>query len=257
MKVFVLEKKDGNKVSCIKEIPADPKGIVIAVHGFESSRECETYKLLMRRMPAAGLGVVGIDLPGHGTHESAEELLRLAGALDSIAAAEDYAAEQFPGRPICYFGSSFGAYLLGLYLSTREHRGRKFFWRSAAVNMASLIVRKDPTEEEKKTLLKMKEQGYFDFSSGSGKPVRITEGLYHDFETTDLFEFFDVERYGKNRVVMAHGEKDRSVLLRYAQSFANQFDVPIHVFPGEGHSLDSDPGTPDKVADLALELFCS
>ena len=63
MENFNLTKADNNKVSCVKQIPDDPRGIVIAVHGFTSSKESPTVRLLLEKMPAAGLGVIGIDLP--------------------------------------------------------------------------------------------------------------------------------------------------------------------------------------------------
>jgi hypothetical protein len=48
---------------------------------------------------------------------------------------EQIAAEKAPEAEICYFSSSFGAYITLIYLTTREHRGKKAFLRSAAVNM--------------------------------------------------------------------------------------------------------------------------
>ena len=88
MDYFKIEKPDGRIVSCLKEIPEDPKGVVIAVHGFSSSKECATYQLLLRRMPAAGYAVIGIDLPGHGFEESLQETLRIEGCKNSVEAAE-------------------------------------------------------------------------------------------------------------------------------------------------------------------------
>ena len=73
MENFTLEKADGHLVACVSEIPDHPKGIAIAVHGFTSSKESSTVQLLLRRLPEAGIGVIGIDLPAHGTVVSKEE----------------------------------------------------------------------------------------------------------------------------------------------------------------------------------------
>ena len=127
MEFFNIEKSDGNIVSCVKSIPDHPLGIVIAIHGFTSSKESSTCRLLIERLPEAGFGMVGIDLPGHGTGESSKETLRIPGAIDSIEAAERYVLQEYPGHEVFYFGSSFGAYLIGLYISTRKHAGRKAF----------------------------------------------------------------------------------------------------------------------------------
>ncbi|MDO5702971.1 MAG: alpha/beta fold hydrolase, partial [Lachnospiraceae bacterium] len=241
---------------CIKEIPSDPKGLVIAVHGFSSSRECATFKMLMRRMPAAGYGVVGFDLPGHGTSKSYSETLRIDACLDSIEAAEQYAAEQYPGLPLYYFASSFGAYLVGIYTSTREHNGRKAFLRSAAVNMPSLFITDDPSPEQKKIMDEMSAQGYADISlDDDHRPVRITPDLIRDFESADLFRIFDPEKFGKNEFRMAHGELDALIDPCQALAFAEKFGIPVTVFKGEGHSLGTDPATPDILADMAIEFF--
>ena len=255
MEYFNLQKKDGNQVSCVKVIPDDPCGIVIGIHGFSSSKEGSTYQLLCRRMPAAGLGVVCIDLPGHGTQESLKETLRIPGALDSIEAAEQYVLREYPGCRIFYFASSFGDYLTGLYIRTRDHAGRRLFWRSAAVNMPALFHSEDPSPEEIRYMEKLKEQGYFDVTMEEHRPVRITEEMYNDLLENDLFEVFDADRFGKHQVFMAHGTEDQVIDPGAAGKFAEQFGIPIHWFSGEGHSIAADPANPDRVMDLAVSFY--
>ncbi len=255
MNIFTITKEDGNLVSCLKEIPENPRGIVIAVHGFSSSKECSTYQLLLRRMPPAGYGVIGIDLPGHGSGESFREELRIEGALNSIEAAEKYAAENYPGIRLFYFASSFGAFLTGLYISTRPHRGEKAFFRSAAVNMPSLFVKDEPTEADRKHLDELKKQGYFEANVETSKPVRITREMYHDLETTDLFKQFEPSRFGSTGVEMVHGACDSVIDPRAAERFASRFRIPITFFENEGHSLSDHKGTPDRVADMAIAFY--
>lgn len=255
MEYFNLQKKDGNMVSCVKEVPADPRGIVIGIHGFTSSKEGSTYQLLRERMSAAGLGVVCIDLPGHGTQESLQETLRIPGALDSIETAEQYVRREYPGCEVFYFGSSFGAYLTGLYISTRDHAGRKLFWRSAAVNMPTLFHSEDPSPEELRHMEELKEQGYFDVTMEDHKPVRITEEMYNDLLQNDLFEKFDADRFGKHQVFMVHGTVDEVIDPEAAGRFSEQFGIPVHWFPGEGHSIAADPADPDRVMDLAISFY--
>ncbi len=255
MEKFIIRKKNGHGISCIREYPNDPKGIVIAVHGLCSSRECSTFAMLARRLPAAGYAMIGIELPGHGAAESSREPLRIEGAIDSIETAEEYAGEVFPGLPVFYFGSSFGAYLTCLYISARPHRGRAAFLRSAAVNMPSLFIKEDLTEEEKKNMEELRTQGWFETSVEGLNPVRITREFYDDLSRNDLFSLFDSERFGPHRIAMAHGSKDSTIEPDEAKRFAKQFRIPITVFAGEGHSLSINPRTPERVADLAIALY--
>ena len=255
MEYFDILKTNGHKVSCVQAFPDHPEGIVIAVHGFTSSKESSTYRRLLERLPAAGFGVTCIDLPGHGTGESAEETLRIPGAIDSIEAAERYMLQEHPGCGISYFGSSFGAYLIGLYISTREHAGRKAFWRSAAVNMPEFFHRENLTEKEKQLLKDLETKGYFDAEMEGSRPVRITKAFYDDLLQNDLFEIFDKDRYGKHQIAMAHGREDAVISPAAAERFAAKFQIPLTWFPDEGHSLSNSSSTPDKVVDLAISLF--
>ena len=211
MENFYIRKNAGNTISCVKEIPAFTKGIVIAVHGFSSSKESPTVSLLLEEFPKKELGVIGIDLPGHGTGESLKETLSISGALDSIEAAEKYAVSLYPDCPVYYFASSFGAYLTGIYISTREHRGRKAFFRSAAVNMPSLFIKDDPTETEKEQYRLLDEQGWFDTGLDGHKSVRITKRFMKELVETDLFKVFSPEKYGTHKIAT---RRRHSVLLK-------------------------------------------
>lgn len=107
MENMKIRKQDSNIVPCVIRIPENPKGIVIAIHGFSSSKECATYKMLLRRLPEAGYGMFGIELPGHGKEEALQETLRIQGCMDSIEATEKTISETFPGTEIFYFCFKF------------------------------------------------------------------------------------------------------------------------------------------------------
>ena len=254
---LTIKKANGHSVSCLEGIPAGAEKIVIAVHGFTSSKESPTVQLLLRRLPAAGIGVIGIDLPCHGVEESYKEELRIEACKDSVAAAERYVAERYPDADICYFASSFGAYITALYISTRPHKGRTTFFRSAAVNMPSLFIKDDLTEEEKELFRELDEKGYFWQGFGLGQPVKVTKGFIDDLSKTDLPSVFSPDKFGPHRIAMAHGAEDDVIDPAAAAKFAEQFHIKETVFEGEGHSLCNDPHTPDRVADLAIELFLS
>lgn len=254
---LTLKKANGHSVACLEDIPACAERIVIAIHGFTSSKESPTVQMLLRRLPAAGIGVVGIDLPCHGVEESYEEELRVEACKDSVAIAERYVAERYPNAEICYFASSFGAYITALYISTRPHKGRKAFFRSAAVNMPSLFIKEDLNEKEQELYRELDEKGYFMQGFGLGRPVKVTRGFIDDLGENDLPSLFTPDRYGPHRIAMAHGAEDDVIDPAAAAAFAERFGIHETVFPGEGHSLSNDPETPDRVADLAIELFLS
>ena len=255
MRKFTILKRNSCRVACVEEVPPGARKIVIAVHGFTSSKESPTVQLLLQKMPSAGIGVIGIDLPSHGMEDSYEEELRLGSCLDSVEAAEKYAVEKYPDAEICYFGSSFGAYTTALYISTRPHKGRRAFFRSAAVNMPSLFLKDSLTEEDERLREELEEKGYFMQGFSLGRPVKIVKSFIEDLDENDLFEKFDPDRFGPHKIAMAHGAEDPVIDPEAAARFSEQFHIGETVFAGEGHSLCNDPQTPDKVVDLAIGLF--
>ena len=255
MRKYSVEKPDHHKVACVEEIPGDPRGIAIAVHGFTSSKESPTVQLLLNKLPAAGIGVVGIDLPSHGVEASYDEELRLSACLESLAGVEKELVSRYPDQDIYYFGSSFGAYVTALYISTRPHKGRRAFFRSAAVNMPSLFLKDSYTEEDEQLKKDLKEKGYFMQGFSLGRPVRITQGFMDDLAANDLVEKCDPDRVGPHKIAMAHGSEDPVIDPAAAARFSARYGVEMTVFEGEGHSLCSDPATPEKVVGLAIALY--
>ena len=221
MEKFVLTKQNGYEIPCIAEFPEEMRKVVIVIHGYDSSNESANVDNLMQILPPKGFGVIAYDQPNHGSEEAAAENLSIEACVDSLACVEDYVAERFEGKEICYFGSSFGAYILGIYLTTRPHRGNKAFMRCAAVNFPELDL-----DERAKAI-----------------------------EPVNLYRLFDEANLDEVKIAFAHGECDSSVPVAAAVDFAERYGYPITVFPGEEHPICTYPESPGKVAELAIALF--
>lgn len=243
-----LKKETGALIPVIYQVPEGAEQIVIMVHGFESLKECSTGQMLFRKMIPANIGVVAYDQPGHGTEEARREALTLQNCKDSLRCVEDFVHEKYPDAEIVYFGSSFGAYVTALYVSDGNHRGRRFFMRSAAVNMPDLFLKNpDPEMEEK-----LKADGYVEPDLGTGQIVQVPLQMFDDFRENNLFEKFNKDEVS---AVMVHGEKDAVIDPAEAKAFASKFNIPITFFPGENHSICVNPDSPDRVGDMAIEFL--
>ena len=55
--------------------------------------------------------------------------------------------------------------------------------------------------------------------------------------------------------MMVHGEKDMVIDPAAAQRFAAENDIPLIMMPGEDHTLSTDPASPAKVSEMAIEFF--
>lgn len=227
-------------------IKGDEKKIVIVSHGFGSSRGCPTAETIKRVMPEAGIGVLAYDFPGHGESEPGKPELRIENCLDALETMEGIAKEKAPEAEICYFSSSFGAYITLLYLTRREHEGTKAFFRSAAVNMPEIY--KDLEEQQEREL---RERGYTEVDHGFDQPVIVTAPMRKDFSEYDVFEMY---KPGATEIRMIHGTADEVIDPEAAKRFAEKFSIDITWVQGGDHRL-SIPGAEDKVMALAKEFF--
>lgn len=255
IKEIKLKKRNGATVPCLCKVPENLKGMIIMIHGFTSSKSCATAELLFRTMPHAGFGVITYDQPGHGVEEALSDELRIENCKDSLACVEDFVSENYKDVPIYYFGSSFGAYITCLYISTRVHKGKKAFLRSAAVNMPDLILNplKEVWNEEIKDDLY--EKGYIEPDLGLGDTIKISKGFLKDLSQNNLYEIFNNEKFGHTDLEFVHGEMDPVVNLKFTYDFAKQFGFKINVIPGEGHSICDKAESPDEVAAFALKFY--
>ena len=268
MEWFMIEKENGGCVPCLAEVPQSPAGIVIVVHGFTSCKESMTGKVLMEHLPAAGLGIVAYDHPGHGKDAARFEDLRVGNCLDSLAAVEQTIQTRWPDVPVYYFGSSFGAYITALYAATRPHKGQRAVFRSAAVNMPSIILKSLLDDAHSRTREELEKTGYAEPDLGLDGTVRIPAGFFDDMRAYNLFDRCPPETsreadeegrtagtIGGVKIRMIHARDDEVVDFAAAERFAEERGIPLTVFEGEHHTLSDHPATPEKIATIALSFF--
>ncbi len=260
---LVLPRADGGRIPVLVSLPADEDGrpaavqrVVLIVHGMGSSKEAassEYYRLFFNQ---AGLGAVLYDQPGMGGAEAAEEDIRVAPSLDSLAAVERYARDRFPEADLVYFGSSYGAYITGLYVRTRPHLGRRAFFRSGAVIFPEMITGGPGAQVDPKAQAALDARGYLEVDLGADAPLRFVKGFLEELmdPAYDLLTLYR-EALPDVPIAMAHGDQDPEVPPAHAKAFAEAFGIPFTMIPGEGHSLCSHPETPAKVGQLALDWF--
>lgn len=219
--------------------------VVLMAHGFGSEKQGTTPLFMTKGLKAAGFGVYGFDFPAHGDSELDGKGLTVENCVESCAAAEARARELAPNAEICYFGSSYGAYSLLVYLATRPHQGKKAFLRSAAVDMPQLIWR---VAEENGGAFE--EDGYIDLTEYN-RPIRLWRSFCEDMGNHDVFQLYQP---GTATLRMIHGECDSTAFPDAARRFAAEKGAELIVFPGAEHRL-MEPGNPEKVLQLAIDFF--
>ena len=124
MKTEQLTAESGFQVPGLNAVEGEGT-VVLMAHGFGSEKRGHTPLFMTEGLKAAGFGVYGFDFPAHGDsppHRRPADHGALPGQLRSGGGP---GAGTGPDAEIVYFGSSFGAYTVLLYLATRPHWGGK------------------------------------------------------------------------------------------------------------------------------------
>lgn len=204
--------------------------VVIACHGFGSSKASPMIQALNQALPSKGCGVVSFDFPAHGESPVWQEGLRVPYCIDDLAVVEDYVRAQRPQAKIGYFGSSFGAYITLLYLSQAAVHGERAFLRSAAVDMPALV----DTWVDQKAREDMARQGYFVPDYDYVREMRVTPAFLQDLEAYNVFERY---KAGTAALSMVHGGQDSVAPYQAAQTFAAASGADFHTLPQGEHNL--------------------
>lgn len=255
-------------VPCTYEVPDGAQVIAIISHGFGSDQESMMGQILLRDLPPAGIGALAFDFPAHGRGAAAQTDLRIEICLDHLQATEDFIRKTWPDARIVYFGSSFGAYVDLLYFSRRPFTGTHAFLRSAAVNMPELFLggsqdkaeesaAGDATAENGDDAFRqaLERNEYVTLEEGFPHPVKLPMAFFLDLLQGDLQQNFDPAVLSRLAITMVHGEKDGTIPVGKAKTFADAGGIPIRIFPGEDHTLSTFPQTPEAVVEDAIRFF--
>lgn len=217
--------RENNGIPYIANIKGDEKQVVIILHGFDSSKDSPTAKMMLEELPKVGIGAISFDMPGHGENPVPRSELRVGGCLVALEAIEELVGELAPQAEIAYFGSSFGAYIVLNALALRPELERKAFLRSAAINMP-----------------------YLDFEEYEEAPPEFI---------TEMQEAFDLMwNFGHSKSVfkMIHGTLDEDIAYRVAEFFSQKFGIELITIENGDHRLSGE-GMPERVLKEATEFF--
>ena len=246
MKKETLTSKQGYDIVCHNNWTGEEK-VLIACHGFGSSKDGLMIQALNRYMPVRRIGVFSFDFPSHGESPVWQEALRVPYCIEDLAAVEVHVRTMAPKAEILYFASSFGAYIMLNYLASHSHTGRRAFLRSSAVAMPKVVEQWVGPKER----ALMERQGYFVPDYDYVREMRVTPAFLKDLEEYDIFSLY---RPGETRLRMIHGGRDSVAPLADARRFAEIFGVELMEIPGGEHDLMGE-GELERVLKAAVDFF--
>ena len=246
MTVKYIRRKDSYDIPYVSEIRGGEDRILITAHGFASSKQSPNVNMLMSRLPEKGIGVIAFDFPAHGDSPAGGDMLTVDNCTADLKAVADFVAEGHPEAEICYFGSSFGAYIIMLYMMKYQINGARAFLRSAAVDMHEFFKDLDAGQQKE-----MDENGYIMLEYDDVPDLKLTREFIEDLKNHNLFTLFEK---GENMLRMIHGSSDEDVDYENARAFSEKYDIELITVEGGDHRL-SIPGAPERVLSETLRFL--
>ena len=217
------------------------KTIIIAVHGFSSSKNSYINKKIAPILKENQIGMICFDLPGHGDRKS--ELLTVDGCLKSIKDMEDYVRSIYSG-PISLTGKSFGGFLLLRYLENNSNKYFKTILMAPALEQVK-IWRYDEEEEGSKLIMSL-EKGKNFIRDG----MEVDVSVLKDFFMFDIFNHLNIE----NDIKLVYGTKDITVSNENIVKLSKLKNWQLFAVDGADHFYRRDEDV-KIVADLFIKII--
>ncbi len=208
---------------------------LLCAHGFGSHKDAPTILAIRDTLPPH-IDCHSFDFPSHGGNKKP---LSLSACLLTLRLVEAEVLRQNPETKLCFFGSSFGAYLTLLHLHQTAQYHLPVFLRAAAIEMGSIM--EDMLEEEADAIPFLPspsgdpQAAYWDLSDYYNPPILLTKGCVDELKDTRLLPLYEGIRlpYGH----MVHGSDDPTAPFADAARFAEHVGATLCAFPGGGHRL--------------------
>lgn len=241
-----LRSRHGYAIPCRWDWQGEQQ-VVIVCHGFGSSKDSPMAQMVAAALPPLGMGVVRFDFPAHGDSPVWQEGLRVPFCIDDLETVEQAIWAQAPQTKICYFASSFGAYITLLRLARDPRPDARAFLRAAAVTMPDLV----DSWLDDRARADLDRQGYFVPDYDYVREMRVTRDFLQDLAQGNVFAQW---RQDLAQLAMVHGTLDAVVPVAGPRRFAQTFGAALTELPQGEHPLMGE-GEAQQVLDLAKAFF--
>ncbi len=252
MKREWLQGNNGYQIPVCNQIDGKER-VIIVCHGFGSSKDSPMVEALRQEMPRHGIGTYSFDFPCHGESPVQGAALRVENCLSDLRAVESQVRRIAPESQVSFFGSSFGAYIVLLYLARRGQEPTRAVLRFAAVDMWGIIQRwfqetppvwhLDPAGDADKDDLTL------DYAYQ--RQMRIPRAFIRDLEENPVEPLYP--RAGI-KISMIHGEADSTASYEAARRFAKRAGAALHTVHNGEHRLMG-TGEMEQVLDCAVRFL--
>lgn len=220
----------GHNIRCklycdnLRKAPA----LVIFCHGFGGHKDNGAAEKFARRLMAQwpGAGMITFNLPCHG--DDVKKKLSLADCLAYLDRVIAFVRDYCPRAALFGYGTSFGGYLMLLYLSRNENPFRAVALRCPAVDMHRVLTWAVISEEERKLLRKGK-----DVLVGFDRKIPVSREFLAQLEENDLRKL-DFSGLAQELLIL-QGTEDEIVNYEDVLEFSLEQELEFLEIPGADH----------------------
>jgi hypothetical protein len=210
--------------------------LIVACHGFLSSKNSLTNNLLADRLERDGLACFRFDFSGHGDSEGDLSEISLARGVDDLKSALETVIGQrvIDEARIGLFGSSFGGNVV-LWHIARDERIMAAALKAPVSDLAALLEKQAGSDR----IREWRERGWAeigDLAAPNSRTYRFDYTLYAGARALDTYELAARIRCP---VLIIHGDQDEVVPLEQSVRLAERIGqgARLSVMAGAGHTF--------------------
>lgn len=215
------------KLSALLSIPAAPRCLVIACHGFRGAKENggRIYSL-GEKLNQIGIGLLAFDFQGSGQSEGQYSNLTLTRQAHDLQDVINYAHQQFQ-LPIVVLGRSFGGSTILAGASQDSRIAGYIFW-STTIFLKETFTGLDPA------LADQLEKGNTITLTDEGGNYELDPDLFRDFANHNMDDY--IRAIGNRPVLIMHGLSDEVVPTKNPKHLAQLLpQAQLHLLEGADH----------------------
>ena len=244
---FSFQNSRGDKLVGILSNPSDgtPVPIVVLCHGFDASKESQTYLRLEKTLNEKGIASFRFDFFGHGESDGKFEDITISEAVDNALQAISFVKNKGFSK-VALFGSSFGG--MAAFLAASQAPGIKSL---ALKSPVSDYLGKILADEDKADIEQWREKGFILHETKRGK-LRLNFSFFEDAEKVSGFE---AAPRVKVPTLIVHGSEDEIVPVEQSKKTASLIpNCRLEIVEGANHKY-SKPEEFEKMLKLVSEFL--
>lgn len=204
--------------------------IVVACHGFNSSKDSEAMMLIEEDLSKYGIAYARFSWPYHAERRIDRDDFSVEKCIEDLYLVENTIKEEYPKTKIGIYANSFGAYLTLLRLKRKEHDFFAIALRAPAIKMdeiLELFMANTNIEEIKK-------HGYI-LDKPDKKPMEIKYDFYEELKENRISQLGEY----KEKMLIYHGTADDVAPCEDTIEFAKKNkNVKLVLFENELHKFN-------------------